>query len=214
MMEIHQRISLVEDHDKFITPPLGVMSMPNLDRDSALNDCISRKLKKNNLIYPAEQAPIILYPDLSIDGYRTCECRHLQEHKELFIIAVNNAVEILNRAEICHMDLRPENILYKVENGQFRIQVIDMEYAIKFGDCLPLSECFLKDCRYPYLDEYFQGNVMVLASTVHNTWFTLAITKWIHSDNEDFSNFMTEFRDILKCELGDELREAIRARPV
>lgn len=211
IMEVHDLISLVEGHEVYITQPRGVMSMPTQDENEALHGLIHRKLQAHRLCSPAPQAPIILYLDLSVIGYSPCKHDLLQQHTDAFIEAVSRAINILDVARVCHMDLRPENIMFKIDdNGHLSIQVIDMESAVKFGDHLPLQDCFKYDKRYPYIDNYFDQGVTVVASEIHNTWFYLALTNWIKSQVEDFGKYMETASDGLKSDLLEELLRVIQ----
>jgi hypothetical protein len=85
-----------------------------------------------------------------------------------------------------------------------------MESAVKFGDHLPLHDCFKNDKRYPYIDRYFDQGVTVVASEIHNTWFYLALTNWIKSQDKDFGDYMATASDGFKSDLLEELLRVIQ----
>jgi len=214
IMEVHQLLSTVEEHDTYIIQPLGVMSMPAWDQ--ALYGVIKGKLDHHGLAQPATQAPMILYSDLSLEDYRRCDSsqhHYLHQHADSFIKAINRVMEIFNSARVCHMDLRPENIMYKVDDAseQLLIKVIDMENAVKWGEYLPIEECFQHDQRYPYIKEYFENGVDVVASYVHNTWYQLALSEWVRSDSADFYDFMGSNGSYFKNSLREDLLGAIQS---
>jgi hypothetical protein len=108
------------------------------------------------------------------------------------------AINVLNLANIAHLDLRPANIMWREIKGQefsqVELQLIDFEDAVLFDYPIPTE--FVKvvvtncDARYPFKpgDEKTQQ----LANANHNLFFYEAVKHWTISEVESFQQCMND----------------------
>lgn len=138
----------------------------------------------------ATNSPLIVFECLhGKDGW-TNE-KPVDEAAVEYINMLDTAVKLLNRAQVAHLDLRPQNIMWRMHQGAIEMRLIDFETAIPFGLFIPPESAtyLARDARYPVFHE--ERNTFVLYQEYHNTWFFISVHQWLESDVLDFSEFMT-----------------------
>jgi Ser/Thr protein kinase RdoA (MazF antagonist) len=56
---------------------------------------------------------------------------------ESYLKQIFSAIEIMNTAEVCHLDLRPSNVMWRsVSEENVEIRVIDSEDSVVFGEVI------------------------------------------------------------------------------
>jgi serine/threonine protein kinase len=141
--------------------PLGVITIPGegAPEKETLREGLVRSVTKYfrdgiNLSH----CPSIVFPLLSeSDGWTNG--RPPIDLCDQYLAKLRLAVAILNAARVPHLDLRPENLMWRwvtdgAGGGGLELKVIDFEFALMFGQVVP--EAFVhaivstKDCRYPF----------------------------------------------------------------
>jgi hypothetical protein len=118
-----------------------------------------------------------------------------------YCCCVANAVLVLNNASVAHMDLRPANIMWRKcpsSESDVEIRVIDLEDAVPFGLCIKSVKALCTDTRYPVFGD-IDATEEVIATSMHNEWFCVSVTEWAKSDEENFTAFMDNNYEALKC---------------
>lgn len=147
------------DHtsSNFILFPEGVVSVPGED--------VKDSMKLRNLLITICEKdgftgmewsfrPLLLFPRLrSEDGWSTEKPPRTLVNS--YLICLSSAIDVLNRAGVAHLDLRPANIMWrKAEPPSIDMRIIDFEDAVAFGEVI--SEQIVskvietQDRRYPF----------------------------------------------------------------
>eukprot|EP01031_Cornospumella_fuschlensis_P026550 gene26551-32086_t len=69
-----------------------------------------------------------------------------------FVEKMASIVQILNAARIAHVDLRPQNVMWRIDGeGQLDCRLSDLEDSMYFGRFIVSSKlaAYVSDCRYP-----------------------------------------------------------------
>jgi len=109
---------------------------------------------------------------------------------------LTKVVNLLNAAGIAHMDLRPANILWKVNNSTntMSLQVIDFEDVCFFGTFIDNAEALKNDARYPIHPS--DSRVLIQANSKCNEWFLNAVSEYLNYndnvENTSFTHFMNK----------------------
>lgn len=115
LMSVYSHLHSVVDADKSILFPVGVVSCPSTQNENGddiralLINFMKQHFRKwsnennfNHLIF-------VIYPHLnSSDGWQSSDIRPPQELVEAYLMSLAQAVNVLNQAEIAHIDLRYE----------------------------------------------------------------------------------------------------------
>jgi hypothetical protein len=154
------------------------------------NSC--KRVEQFQQHFDLRHRPIILFPLLH--DYQTKKPpNHLRRsYRDKF----RDSIVFLNAAEIAHLDLRPDNIMWKEnedDTATVDIKKIDFETAILFGHFIPTN--FIRkmgeDPRYYPIHE---GVEFEVASQAHNEFFFNFICLWLDSEIESFDDFMLNQR--------------------
>jgi hypothetical protein len=213
VMNIYRELSLQEGATYYILFPLGLLSFPEEDLPlfSAGRTFIEKKLKKFfSLKLDSGQGtyPIIVF-DLLPPPWTNKKPPH--DHCEAYLSSLEAAVNVMDRAQVVHMDLRPANIMWRVaDDGSIEMFIIDFEDALTNDSLFRASKWIASDSRYPFPRP---GTVRV--SAVHNRWFLVAVSSWARNSQphaagascDGFTAHMDLNRDTLLGEMGTELEE-------
>lgn len=176
--------------------PCGVIT--GIGEDSEGNDALKQvieiacKRTPNFQDFDIRFKPIILFP-LLVD-YVTVKppLRVRDSYREKLAMAI----ECLNTAGIAHLDLRPDNIMWKEnEDGTtVDMKIIDFETAVLFKDAIPRNYVTTMasdvEGRYPFNETTTDVLQYQFADQSHNDFFLEFIAKWLDSDIEIFDSFM------------------------
>jgi hypothetical protein len=183
--------------------PVGVVTLPRsgVAENKFLREKLIARLSESFSTWDCSRltlCPLVVYPMLrKEDGWSSDKPSH--EHRDMYVHSLRLAVDLLNEAEIAHLDLRPENILWRVVRSGatpvIELKVIDFETAQPFGSKIPtvLIENVLekRDYRYPFKLGDDDPRRVIRADRSHNEFFMRAISMWVHSDSESgFGSFM------------------------
>lgn len=190
VMLAYKRLSEVEESNNYFLFPIGLMSYPaNQFSDTFFNGVklglfnFFEKFFPHKQNYVEDGCPIIVFDLLNTEWKNT---KPPQEFYRLYLDAVEKAVLILNSAEIAHLDLRPTNIMWRIQDTTLEIKVIDFEDSLPFNTIFEPYEAILYDRRYPF----FGQNTYHKITKIHNSWFLVAINRWIESEVDRFEDFM------------------------
>jgi hypothetical protein len=213
VMNIYRELSLQEGATNYILFPLGLLSFPEEDLElfSAGRTFIETKLKKFfslKLGSVKGAYPIIVF-DLLPPPWTNTKPPH--DHCEAYLSSLEAAVNVMDRGQVVHMDLRPANIMWRVaDDGSIEMFIIDFEDALTNGSLFSATKWIASDSRYPFPRP---GTVRV--SAVHNRWFLVAVSSWARNSqphaagvsSDGFTAHMDLNRDTLLGEMGTELEE-------
>lgn len=199
MMMAYHRLHAVDNAHQFFLFPLGVISYPS-NMSSSFNKPIRTIMEtciRNHFINPqqllAECRPVIVFEELTTsEGWSNGKPR--PEQVPSYVKCVKEAVDILNAANIAHMDLRPANIMWRIDpTGAdiVEIRVIDLEDAVPFGFNIRFVDNLRNDVRYPVLENDERKTIPACRS--HNDWFCESITAWAEQNEIDsHTDYMTK----------------------
>ena len=112
---------------------------------------------------------------------------------------VNQMFDVLNNAQLAHLDARPANIMWKAtSDNEVEIQLIDFEDVFMFGETLndSYADMLRHDSRYPlFLRE---DGIADSVSKKYNEFYRIAISRWIKSDLTNFFEFVV--RNMESCQ--------------
>jgi hypothetical protein len=196
MMMIYDKLYHTEGSVEVIQFPLGLISVPveihthAAEIRRAVLHCITKFFTKANEDY--DNDPCLIFSFL--EGW--CNTRPDDDHCEAYIKQLHKVVNILNLAGVVHMDLRPENIMWKPMNNHdgdknVQLQVIDFEDALMVGSGVheELAEEYSKDVRYPIRRGIDCKAIRVKVE--FNNFFMDAIEAWLNRSKEkEFLRFM------------------------
>lgn len=133
---------------------------------------------------------VIIYPHLQ--GFKSDKPID-NKVRDLYLLKLTSVVQWLQDSLVSHNDLRPENIMYKVEqNGFMNFKLLDFEDASFIGEPYGLQFEFMKLCtrdsRYPVFKDSLDESSC--ASNENNQFFLTAITRFVNSEYNFFSDFM------------------------
>lgn len=177
--------------------PSGLIAIPTKNCTESKE---IRKLLLDNIVderfsnLKASLRPVILFPLLDSSWKNEKPPKELYQS---YLQQIRRGVDVLNEVKIIHLDLRPENILWKRKNeesNEVLIQIIDFEFAHEFGDIIPQDwvSTFTeyRSFRYPFCDQDVSRDV--IACDKHNEFFYQAISEWLPSKFNIFFDFMLD----------------------
>lgn len=196
VMNAYKCLSKIKNSSKYIIFPIGLIAYPSDKFDELFfNNIKSQLITSFKQKFPMklskikEGCPIIVFHKLNTEWKND---KPPPAFRASYLRCVVNAVGILNRAKIAHLDLRATNILWReVSEENVKIQIIDFEDSLPFGIYFQPYQAIQNDRRYPF---YQQAN-QVKINCSHNNWFVVSICKWIESECSSFDNFMREIDD-------------------
>jgi hypothetical protein len=99
-------------------------------KEAIVNACKKRSGIDNFNDLDLRFRPIVLFPWLQ--NYSTN--KPPPQLRESYLAGLNEAVQLLNQTKIAHLDLRPENIMWREtgELGKVDMKIIDLETAVRF----------------------------------------------------------------------------------
>lgn len=148
-MDIFKNLSQLES----VCAPIGMMAMPNRYDQERFHSFVSSKIEgfkasykdfiggatEEEVFLPGH--PILIFPNLQILGWKNCTedniSPDLYGNREAFISALSGVLEEVGNRGVIHLDLRLENIFYRVRNGNFEIKIIDWNDAMFLDDPIP-----------------------------------------------------------------------------
>eukprot|EP00597_Dinobryon_sp_UTEXLB2267_P007366 CAMPEP_0170092152 /NCGR_PEP_ID=MMETSP0019_2-20121128/25574_1 /TAXON_ID=98059 /ORGANISM="Dinobryon sp., Strain UTEXLB2267" /LENGTH=214 /DNA_ID=CAMNT_0010312405 /DNA_START=423 /DNA_END=1064 /DNA_ORIENTATION=- len=136
--------------------------------------------------------PLVVFPKLS--GW--CVEKPPASLREQYLRQLTAAVEFLNDASIAHLDLRPDNVMWRAVGGEsdaaVEMKLIDFDDAALFDH--PIPQEFVsyvvdtRDYRYPFQEGDEESEQ--LAAALHNQFFLDAAELWLQSEVDHFTDFM------------------------
>ena len=153
----------------------------------------------------------INFPDISILHrpiiiYERLQWKNTRPKIELvdsYLFQLRLAVDILNKAKVAHLDLRPANIMWReVDSNSIEMKLIDFEDAQMFGFTIPNS--FVnnvvsdKDYRYPFVNQNVDS--VLAANQQHNEFYILLLGNWLRElqNVEDFDTYFMKGSEDVK----------------
>lgn len=188
---------------EYVLFPIGVMSFPTTNKYSFEVCRLLQDKCSQSFVYTESEikhAPLLIFHFLDDKVWKNVE-KPPEKYREQYIEALRQVVDLLNEAGVAHMDLRPSNIMWKVDDskGRLDIRVIDFEDACLFGTYIDYVDTLGEDARYPVAPsaaQHLAGNRSVLACANCNIWFLQAISCFLRDQGKaytTFSSFMKDF---------------------
>jgi serine/threonine protein kinase len=194
-------LQCVADANSLFNFPVGVCQLP----DSCHAEI--RKLMLESLHPKFTRStvnnfhPFIVFPRLPFsmkDGGDKPDIRH----RDLFAKSLRKAVDAIHAAGLVHMDLRPENVMWRCSCGDFsascdfQLKVIDFEDFCCVGEFTSLN-MYREDLRYPFA-LWLQGlrqrgaavPSLVTAEISIDLWSVERIVGFIASAQPTFAEYM------------------------
>jgi hypothetical protein len=195
MMRVYQQLLGVEGAEEYILFPCGIVGYPSVRADAysrtirlAIEKCQQKYFKG---IAIDEFRPCVVFEHLNADDGWSIN-RPPSRLVPAYLERLRLAIDLLNTAEVAHMDLRPANILWKAntDESDVEMQIIDFETSVPFGIAINYPQRLRYDPRYPVLST--DERHVIPACPAHNTWFLRAITKWLEEDltKDTFNDYM------------------------
>lgn len=198
MMYVYGKIAVIEECVRYIAFPIGLMRIPTKDPD----DAFAAVIEQVNIYFrttPTPRSSLVVFPFLH--GWRND--RPPPSHTDQYIEQLTRAIDILNAAEVAHMDLYPSNIMWQISSdNNLEMQIIDFEDAVLFGSKVMFIEILKRDLRYPPME----ARALQFASKYHNMWYLVCVSSWLKESepDTDFSEFMRlHYKDISQQVLND-----------
>ena len=200
IMNIYERMGHVVNSKKYILFPQGIVTVPANDIDENTN------LRNSLIAFACDRyfpflkesmthRPMIVFNKLQQeDGWDNH--KPPVELRDDYIIKLSEAIDVLNSANVAHLDLRPSNIMWRRvdTSNTVEIQLIDFEDAELFESLVPppfIETVVSKsDKRYPFSTSSKERLQLVCDS--HNYFYLHAIRKWMDFEDQDclFDHFM------------------------
>jgi hypothetical protein len=199
IMKLYDRLHRVDYAEELILFPKGVLTFPGEDitESLGLRKALYKRLHSNFRNLSMTHRPLIAFDCLSEEeGWSNL--RPPAENIDSYLQQILRAVEVINAAKVCHLDLRPSNIMWRIVPGTYdvEIRVIDFEDSVFFGEVIPenfIAEVYDRnDFRYPFC-AYGESEKPkeTLAVEQFNTFFYLMIKGWLQESFDPiFDNFM------------------------
>ena len=210
MMRVYQRLADIEGAEKYILFPCGIIGNPTARADE-YSKGIRLAIQKCQHDYFGgikldDFRPCVVFEELSKgDGWSTG--RPPSHLVGAYLEKLLLAVEVLNYAEIAHLDLRPANIIWKETTieSEIELRIIDFESSVPFGVAINYPQTLRYDSRYPVL--FTDDRSFIPAFAAHNSWFLSAITAWLRDapSNDSFRNYMDTNFTTFENEFRNEL---------
>jgi serine/threonine protein kinase len=186
---------------------VGVLAFPQRDSNAVqqkiteiLWQCFEKHFHHSLKVIQESGAIVVSFPLLrKEEGWSNN--KPLESHAQAYINELGRAVSVLNDAEVAHMDLRPSNIMWRLDpddDSKVQMQIIDLEDAERFGHPIRLWEVLKEDVRYPVSPEAIGP---MRASACHNEWFFKAVSAWA------VDTFYSSFAEFMRLGDGQELRD-------
>lgn len=224
IMRIYQKLyqTSPEKATAVIQFPLGIITVPSSTNAhaSSIRHAIERCTKRHfkNMSYRFQSltyTPCLVLQNLSYDDsddlpgrcYRWKNERPRQEYVGPYLAQFARLIDLLNAAGVVHMDLRPQNVMWKaLANGSVQIQAIDFEEALFVGELVPADTVKMhkKDFRYPIafepsVNDAYGADQNVFAKTAYNDFFFDNISAWLTQSANDIG--FNQFMEMTKGEL-------------
>ena len=189
IMRMYKMVGSVSDAESLILFPLGVVAILGTDTQGAekLRKALLQSIIAFNI--SASHCPLIIFPRLGSEWSNCKPPEHLIESYQSQVGRICNA---LNEGKVAALDNRPANIMWQATELGVNVRLIDFEDVFAFGEVIPHD--FIEqirnmgDKRYPF-PLTAQAEPLV-ASSKHNDFFHLAVTRWAASEIKRFSDFM------------------------
>lgn len=200
IMSFHRLLCMYEklwtsggpDIDEFVLFPAGTVSIPTTEND--LQELLMRECRENGFKTDIEMlfrkhdgkivvspCPVLLFPKL-VGWSKERPPTHLRNK---YRDKLRRAINALNSAGIAHLDLRPDNIMWKEDNGDVSVRLIDFDDAYPFEYVIPEDYVSMMagdiNKRYPFAlgDERHKQ----VAKAEHNEFFYKTVEKWLNEDS-------------------------------
>jgi hypothetical protein len=210
-MNVYRQLYIIDHAYDFILFPEGVITVPGIDvlESREIRDALMSCLHPNFEVLKMTHRPLIAFKLLS-SRLGWSNIRPRKELHSAYLDQIAKAIEVMEKANVAHLDLRPSNIMWRQVDGSdqnIEIKIIDFEDAVMFGQLIPQSfietVIHLPDYRYPFLHTW-RNVERVLAVHEHNTFFHLLIDGWLTTTCED-----SNFDEFMKSDKGIELSKAL-----
>lgn len=204
LMLAYHRLHVVENSDRYILFPLGVIAYPSPQSESydyRIRDIMDTSIHNhfphhNDLV--RNGCPVVVYEELSSEWSNK---KPPSDVVQSYVYNVHKAVEVLNEAKISHMDLRPANILWRIDpafdtKSEVEIRVIDLEDSVPFGFHIRCVDKLRNDPRYPVSVQ--DDRELIPATSDQNDWFGMAVASWAQrSDVNSFGDYMASSSELI-----------------
>ena len=157
LLSVFQLLYSYQPCREYIVFPLGQMGMPD-DSQFAMKRLLLSLLERkflNSSIVTIPGCPLIIYPRLGPE-WRNCgeHKQHLVPIKEAFLVIVSNIFTAVEGAGVVHLDARLFNFMFKHENGDLSVKLIDWDSSLRMGRHISptLLSNLRGDFRYPQED--------------------------------------------------------------
>ena len=203
IMFIYQRLSITQGHEQFLDLPLGVITVPYcaqnvFDRAAFMHheeltkvlvDRVFqvRLFREKFLRADLNLAPLLVFPYLVGWESRKPDDQYHQGYAEQLELAV----AFLNRARVDHQDLRPENILWRIDGNHFRLKICDFEDSVEFGEQISTKRVAYISEVNDYRNPFTRPNAgpTQYGCPRNNFYFRNCLRLWLDSNIEDFHAF-------------------------
>ena len=207
IMKVYKRLDAVESSYLYVLFPRGLLMGPAWDviQTQKIRETLDLICKIDFPDISILHRPIIIYERLTWKNTRP-----KIELIESYLFKLRLAVDILNKANVAHLDLRPANIMWReVDSNSIEMKLIDFEDAQMFGFTIPNS--FVnnvvsdKDYRYPFVYQNFDSDLA--ANQEHNEFYILLLTKWLRDfqNVEDFDAYFMQGSEDVKIFYDDTI---------
>jgi hypothetical protein len=205
IMEVYYVLSQKDGKGQsLILYPQGVVDYPDSSIVSSydIHVALTARLQADGFAEFQTNSPLIVFERLHHKDGWTNEKPVGEAAVSKYMDLLKNALDLLNKAQVAHLDLRPQNIMWRMHQGVMEMRLIDFETCIPFGLCIPPESAthFARDARYPVFHE--EKDNFVLCGEFHNMWFYVSIYKWLDSDVVHFSDFMTHNWENIRTEVA------------
>lgn len=188
-MQMYKMVGNVFDAKSLILFPLGVVAIPGTDTQGAekLRKALLQSITFFNIT--ASHCPLIIFPRLGLEWSNCKPPEHLIESYQTQVGRICNA---LNEGNVAALDNRPANIMWQATELGVNVRLIDFEDVFAFGEVIP--DDFIEqirstgDKRYPF--PLTAQTEPLVASSKHNDFFQLAVSRWAASEIKSFGDFM------------------------
>jgi hypothetical protein len=194
IMRFYRRLSLIEDSNKYVLFPDGVICLPKetVSESSSIYIRVKRRMELDGFRQVETHAPLLVFRRLKeSDGWRNVkpESRYHASYLEQFAAAV----AVFNSAEVAHLDLRPSNFMWRPlgeydEDNRVEGRIIDLEDSQRFGGIVNERQvgAALNYAPDDYPFEESDTKEYCVARKHHNDWFVNEVEMWLLSHQELF----------------------------
>lgn len=182
-MRIYKKLWQHARSQELILFPTGVVCVPSALSAEYTADIANALKAKLALHFPTSRdpalVPLLVFEQLDETWTNTPPTQ--EEVLDKYIARLTDAVEVLTLAGVAHMDLRPENVMWRwdEERREVQMRLIDFEDARVFGDLVEFHRFY--DARYPFPPDAGETEPFFKASDRCNQWFLRSVSAFVMS---------------------------------